>query len=221
MRDATHLVKVEGGSLSHGQIVFRVITILAIAAFTARAIVVGKATAWHLFLPLVGEYLALLVSVPVLALILRDGALKKDAKRSLRLLAAFTAAVAFWITYRSLEENLGWITAAEAEATRLFTWITTHQMHWPILGAMAALVSGLPGRVAAFHRHGPPFMAVGLGCAMRLVLPLFGCFLLPLIAAGTFPVVWVIWTVLLLAELAAIGMHWDLQRRLSKRGIQV
>ncbi len=77
-------------------------------------------------------------------------------------------------------------------------------MHWPILGAMAAMIAGLPGRVAAFHRHGPPFMAVGLGCAMRLVIPPARLFLLPLVAAGKFPVVWVIWTVLLLSELGAL-----------------
>jgi len=94
-------------------------------------------------------------------------------------------------------------------------------MHWPILGAMVAMIAGFPSRIAAFRRHGPPFVAVGLGCAMRLVIPLFGCFLLPLLAAGTFPLVWAIWIVLLLSELGALAMHWDLQRRLAKRGIEV
>jgi hypothetical protein len=31
----------------------------------------------------------------------------------------------------------------------------------------------------------------------------------------------VIWTILLLSELGALTMHWDLQRRLTKRGIAV
>ncbi len=69
VKDAVHLVKTEGGSLSRGQIAFRAATILIIAAFTARAIVIGQATAWHLFLPMVGEYLVLLVSLPVISLI--------------------------------------------------------------------------------------------------------------------------------------------------------
>ena len=64
-------------------------------------------------------------------------------------------------------------------------------------------------------------MAVGMGCAMRLIIPLFGCFLVPFIAAGKVSIVWLIWTVLLISELVALYMHWDLQRRLANRGIEV
>ena len=60
-----------------------------------------------------------------------------------------------------------------------------------------------------------------MGCAMRFIIPLLGCFLLPFIASGAFPLVWVIWAILLLAELGSLLMHWDLQRRLAKRGIVV
>lgn len=221
VKDAVHLVKTEGGSLSTGQIIFRVATVMIVAAFTARAIVVGQANAWHLFLPMVGEYLVLLASLPVISLILHDPKLRQDARRSLSWLFAIAVITSLWIGSRSFDEGTSWITQAKVEFPRFFSWITSHQMHWPILGAMAAMIAGLPGRVAAFHRHGPPFMAVGLGCAMRLVIPLLGCFLLPVVAAGKFPVVWVIWTILLLSELGALYMHWDLQRRLAKRGIEV
>jgi hypothetical protein len=221
VKDAAHLVKIEGGSLSTGRIAFRVATILIIAAFTARAIVVGEATAWHLFLPMIGEYLALLVAMPVVSLIVHDQKLKQDARKSLLWIAAITGITAAWIGSEALEANATWWVQAKSESSRFLTWITSHQMHWPILGAMAAMIGGLPGRIAAFHRHGPPFMAVGLGCAMRLIIPLFGCFLLPVIAAGKIPVVWLIWTILLLSELSALFMHWDLQRRLAKRGIAV
>lgn len=221
VKDAVHLVKVEGGSLSNGQIVFRVATILVVAAFTARAIVVGQATAWHLFLPMVGEYLVLLAAMPVINLILHDPTLKKDARRSLYWLFTIAVIASLWIGSQAFDEGTPWWSQAKLEVSRLYNWITTHQMHWPILGAMAAMLGGLPGRVAAFHRHGPPFMAVGMGCAMRLIIPLFGCFLLPVIAAGKISIVWLIWTILLLAELGALYMHWDLQRRLVNRGIEV
>lgn len=221
VKDAVHLVKMEGGSLSKGQIIFRVATVLVVAAFTARAIVVGQATAWHLFLPMVGEYLVLLASMPVISLILHDSTLRKDARRSLSWLFTIALIAALWIASRSFDEGTAWPAQAKVEFSRLYTWITTHQMHWPILGAMAAMIGGLPGRVAAFRRHGPPFMAVGLGCAMRLIIPLFGCFLIPVIAAGKIPIVWLIWTILLLSELGALYMHWDLQRRLGNRGIEV
>ena len=221
VKDATHLVKTEGGSLSTGQIAFRAITILAIAAFTARAIVIGQATAWHLFLPMVGEYLALLLALPVLTVFVRDPELRREASRSLRWTAGLLVLASLWIASRAYDAEISWTAQAKVELSRFLDWITSHQMHWPILGAMAAMIGGLPGRVAAFHRHGPPFMAVGLGCAMRLIIPLFGCFLLPVIAAGRIPVVWLIWTILLLSELGALFMHWDLLRRLAKRGIAV
>lgn len=221
VKDAVHLVKMEGGSLSKGQIAFRVAMVVIVAAFTARAIVVGQATAWHLFLPMVGEYLVLLASIPLISLILHDPALRKDARRSLYWILALAVIASLWIGSQSFDAGTPWISQAGVEFSRLYTWITTHQMHWPILGAMAAMIGGLPGRVAAFHRHGPPFMAVGMGCAMRLLIPLFGCFLIPIIAAGKIPVVWLIWTILILAELGALTMHWDLQRRLTNRGVEM
>jgi hypothetical protein len=221
VEDATHLVRTEGGSLTTAQIVFRVITVVAVAVFTARAIVVGDATAWHLFLPMVGEYLVLLLSLPVINLIIRDPALKKDARQSLRLIFGLVVIGSLWIASRSFDSDVPFPQQGKLEFSRFITWITDHEMHWPILGAMAAMTAGLPGRIAAFHRHGPPFVAVGIGCAMRLVIPLLGCFLLPVVASGEFPVVWVLWTILLLAEIGALLMHWDLQRRLKKRGIEV
>lgn len=221
VKDAIHLVRVEGGSLTTAQIIFRLVTVAAVAAFTARAIVVGDATAWHLFLPMVGEYLVLLLSLPVLNTIIRDTVLRKDATQSLRLIFGLVVIGSLWIASRSFDSDIPFPQQAKLEFSRLIEWITSHEMHWPILGAMAAMAAGIPGRVAAFHRHGPPFVAVGMGCAMRLVIPLLGCFLLPVVAAGKIPIVWTIWTILLLAELGALLMHWDLQRRLMKRGIEV
>jgi hypothetical protein len=159
-----------------------------VAAFTARAIVVGQATAWHLFLPMVGEYLVLLASMPVICLILHDSdPAERCPQESLVAFHDRRGRLALDRLASSFDEGTAWTSQARVEFSRLYTWITTHQMHWPILGAMAAMIGGLPGRVAAFHRHGPPFMAVGLGCAMRLIIPLFGCFLIPFIAAGKSP----------------------------------
>ncbi len=56
---------------------------------------------------------------------------------------------------------------------------------------------------------------------MRFIVPLFFCFLPPVVASGELSLVWIIWTILLLAELAALAMHWDLQRRLQLRGLDL
>lgn len=221
VRDAAHLVKTEGGSLSTGQIAVRLSVLVLVAAFTARAIVLGHATVWHLFLPLVAEYLVLLLSLPVLTFFVRDGELRKEARKSLLWLLTIAGIAALWIASRAIDDGTPWPVQARIEAARLLHWITGHQMHWPILGAAAGMALGMPGRVAAYHRHGPPFMAVGLGCAMRVVVPLLGCFLVPVVASGKIPLVWTIWTILVLAELGALWMHWDMQRRLARRGIVV
>jgi hypothetical protein len=56
---------------------------------------------------------------------------------------------------------------------------------------------------------------------MRLVVPLFGCFLVPFIAQAIeskstwwFP--WGVWLTFVVAEVLALWMHWDLQVKLPK-----
>ncbi|HQW28097.1 MAG TPA: hypothetical protein PK529_02870 [Verrucomicrobiales bacterium] len=219
--DAVHMVRNEGGPLSPGRAAFRVITVLVIAAFTARAIILGHATAWHLFLPMVGEYLVLLLALPIINLILNDPTLRKDARRSVPWQIGFVVLPCLWIVYAAHAGGHTWGAQASIEMSRLLRWITSHEMHWPIIGASAAILMSLPGRIAAFHRHGPPFVAVGIGCAMRFIVALLGCFLLPIVMSNPAGIVWAIWAILLLSELGAVYMHWDLQKRLRKKGVDL
>lgn len=221
VRDGVHLLRNEGGEITAGRALFRAVTVLIVAAFMARAIVLGQATAWHLFLPMVGEYLVLMLSLPVINLIIRDPDLRKNARQSVNLLIGIAVIAALWIASRSFDTDHLFREQATIEFARLLHWITSHEMHWPIIGASVAMLMSLPGRVAAFHRHGPPFVAVGMGCAMRLVVALFGCFLLPAVMSDPSRIVWAIWTILLLSEIGALSMHWDLQKRLRKRGIEI
>lgn len=217
--DAIHIFRNEGGHLTVSRAVFRIATIMIVAAFTARAIILGQATAWHLFLPMAGEYLVLLLSLPFINLMVLDKTLRQDTRRSIPWFVALIVVPGLWIASQAFDQNHSWPEQARIEWSLLINWITSHEMHWPILGASAAMLISLPGRVAAFHRNGPPFVGVSVGCAMRLIIPLLGCFLVPFIAAGKIPIVWLIWTILLLSEVGALVMHWDLQRRLVKRGI--
>lgn len=218
---ALHLVKCEGGALSVAGLVFHASTAVGVYAFMARAIVVGDATVWHLFLPMVAEYLVLLLAHPLLVVFVQDAGLRRDAVRSLAWIAAISVAGVAWIAWRSLEEGTDWSSQGARELERLRQWIVGHGMLWPIAAATASTALSLPGRVASFHRHGPPFLAVGIGCAMRFVVAFFGCFLLPLLVANPGGAVWAVWAVLLFSELGGLAMHWDLQRRLAERGIQV
>jgi hypothetical protein len=221
VKDAIHLVRSEGGNLSTLGFGFRILLVVAVAAFTARAIVYGQATVWHLFLPLLGEYLVLLVSLPIINRIISDKRLRQDSRQSIRLLSGFVIAAAIWIMWRSHNQENPWLHQAEHDLSQGYAWIVGHKMLWPILGASLGILMSFPGRIASFRKHGPPFVAVGIGCAMRFIIPLFFCFLLPVVASGKLPLVWIIWAILLLAELAALAMHWDLQRRLRLRGIDL
>ena len=78
--EAKHLIRNEGGVLTSMGIAVQVITILAVSGFSAWAIIAGKATAWHLFLPMVAEYLVLLIAMPPVNLILRDPGLLDAAR---------------------------------------------------------------------------------------------------------------------------------------------
>lgn len=219
--DAVHIVRTEGGPISAGRAVFRAITILVVAAFTARAIVLGDASAWHLFLPMVGEYLVLMISLPVINLLIHDPTLRTDTRRSIPTLVILLIAGAAWIAYRAHRHEVPWPAQAEADLGWIAGWITSREMHWPILGASVGMAMSLPSRVAAFRQHGPPFVPVGIGCAMRVVVVLFGSFLIPAIIGSSTRITWAIWAVLLLSELGALAMHLDLQIRLKKRGVSV
>jgi hypothetical protein len=218
---AVHLVKTEGGSLSVAGIAMRACGVFLVAAFTARAIVVGDATVWHLFLPIAAEWLVLVLALPILRLFVDDEGLRADARRAFGWIVVLTAGGALWIGSRSFDEGSAWTAQALVELERLRDWIVGRKMLWPIVAAAAAMALSLPGRVASFRRHGPPFLAVGVGCAMRIVVALFGCFLLPIVVQSPGRITWAIWGVLLVSELTALAMHWDLQRRLARRGIEV
>lgn len=99
---AVHLVKTEGGALSTGRIGFRALVVLLVAGFTARAIVLGHATVWHLFLPMVAEYLVLLLALPVVNLLLHDPGLRRDARRALLWLLVLAVIASLWIGSRAV-----------------------------------------------------------------------------------------------------------------------
>lgn len=219
--DAVHLIRTEGGPFSRARLLFRGLTVLVVSAFVARAIVVGEATVWHLFLPMVAEYLVLLLALPVLRFFVRDPELDVEARKAGSWIITLAAAALAWITWEAYDGATPWPEQAQMEWLRLREAIVGHEMHWPILGAALGMALSFPPRIAAYRRHGPPFMAVGLGCAMRLVVPLFGAFLLPFLASGSLPVVWFVFAVLFLAELGTLAMVFDVQRRVEKRGIEL
>ena len=214
--DARHIVNCEGGELTAGALATEIITTAIVSATLARAIWVGDATSWHLFLPMLAQYFALLLVLPVIYLFIRHPGLRKDSIGALRLLGFLLLAGGVALGVQSYRTSVPWRQLLDDYLALAYRWIVDAHMHWPILLAVAAILWQIPRRIRNLYVHGPPFSGVSLGCAMRFVVPLFGCFLLPYIAAGKIPMVWVLWVTIVAADILALWMHWDLQSRLRK-----
>jgi hypothetical protein len=216
VEDARHLLGNEGGRLSWDELVVRVVTELTVAAMLAYAIWRGNVTAWHLALPSLAQYLTLLLVLPPIYLVFRHPDLRKDVMGAVRLNLGIAALVAAATAARTWHSQIGWTDQLASDAELAWNWIADAGVQWPILIAAVGAVLALPGRVRNLYKFGPPFVGVSLGCAMRLVVLLLGCFLLPMAMSDSTRMVWFLWAVLLLAEGLALGMHWDIQRRLQK-----
>lgn len=217
VKDARHLIRTEGGEIAPTQIVIQTLSILTVAATTAYAIWFGNATAWHLVLPMVGEYLALLAGIVVAYAIVRHPEMKKEARNCLILLIVIAGSLAITILIQARRREIPWQTQYQEYATELWSWITDHYMLLPILCATAGVLMDLPTRVGNLLKYGPPFVAAGLGCGMRAAMVFLSFFILPFLVTGTERSnAWILWGMLVLAEIVALGMHWDVQQRLRK-----
>jgi len=215
--EARHLLQCEGGELDASQIAIQGVSIAVVAATCAYAIAVGNATVWHLALPMVGEYLVLLAVMPFIYLVFPHPGMKNEVVGSLRLTAGLLVIGAILATVSSYRHGNSWGEQLALDFDKAWAWVTDYSMHWPILAAMGGVLAGLPGRVYNLHKYGPPFYAVGLGCGMRAGVLFLGFFLLPFIVSGSATrAAWLLWALLLIAEVLAIVMQWDIQQRLKK-----
>lgn len=219
--DAKHIIRTEGGVLTARGIAIQVITVSAVAIFTARAILTGQATVWHLLLPMIAEYVVLLIALPPVSLILPDRELKKESRRGMVLLGILVAITAGWIAYQAHRSGRPWNEESAAQWDLFREWVVDAKMHWAILAAAGCRLGTIPSRIAAYRQHGPPFMAVGIGCGMRVGLFVLGAFFLPWLFASSVKIVWALWGLILLAEALALWMHLDIQWSLKKRGIAI
>ena len=165
---------------------------------------------------MLAQYFALILVLPVVYLFIRHPGLRKDSIGALRLILFLLLASAVALGVQSYRTEIPWRQLLDNYLVEAYRWVVDAKMHWPILLAIVAILWQIPRRIRNLYLHGPPFSGVSLGCAMRCVVPLFGCFLLPFIAAGKIPVVWILWVTIVAADILALWMHWDLQARLRK-----
>ena len=216
VEDAAHILATDGW-ITPGEAVLDIVAAIAVAALTARAIVVGNATVWHLALPLLAQSFALLVSVPAIHIVVQHPEMKKSAVGSVRTLAGIAVAIAITTLGRSLYYHAGFAAQLSTDAAAVWRWITRAEMHWPIALAFLTTLASVPGRVRGLFEHGPPFVSVDLGCAMRIVVLMLGCVVIPFAVHDARSMAWFLWTAILVADLLAVWMHLDLQREVLNR----
>jgi hypothetical protein len=214
--DARHLLNNEGGELAVGNLAISVLSCLIVWGLCGWAIWAGKAIAWHLIMPMLAEYFALVLALPVLCFGLRVSELRPEAVSALRWLTFLLVGIAIYIAVMAYRSDVPWVVQGKQEWSRLAVWITAAQMHWPIIGAAIGMWISLPKRVENLAKYGPPFVGVSLGCGMRLVVFFFCIFLVPVIVSNPARLVWILWAAILIAELGALWMRWDIQQRLRR-----
>jgi hypothetical protein len=234
LEDARHIVLAEG-VLSRRELIIQIVWALAIAGLLAWAIVAGQATFWHMLVPMFAEYLACIVVLPFLQVFYRNADLKKDSRSCLRLIAFIIAGLAIACFVRSRMFERSFFGQFSDDWAVVWNWVVGFKMHWAILAAGLHASMNVTRSVRHLVRHGPPYMGPGLGCGMRItviilaviVVPAFGMLILGVMnefGLGKFDIrswispAWILWALLLTAELATLAMRCDLQRRLERAG---
>ena len=214
VKDARHLLRLEGGELKLAELGLQLVSSLVVAALTARAIIVGNATVWHLALPMAGEYSGVVGALPFLYVASRHPELRQPAMQSIRLWIGYAAALAVTVGVRSYWSHTPWQEQLAGDAGVAWRWVADAHMQWPVLLAFLGMVFQLPGRVRSLYEYGPPFVSVRLGCAMRMLILVLAGFGAPWVFTNSTRAAWFVWGMILLAEVGALWMHCDIQRRL-------
>jgi hypothetical protein len=214
--DARHILACEGGKLTLAQFLFQFATVVAISTLTAWALLTGRATAWHLALPIIAQYLAVMTAVPLIYLVMPHPEMRKEVVQAVWVWIGLAATAAIAAVVRSWWSELPWHEQLPRDMHAAWKWITDAHMHWPIMAAFVLELVAIPGRVRNLHVYGPPFVPISLGCGMYFVVLMFGCVVLPLTVESSGDMAWALWWMILIAELLTLWMLVDLQHSLGK-----
>lgn len=214
--DARRLMKLEGVELDGKSFIRELVFTVAFAAATAYAIVTGGVTVWHLFMPLIACWFALVTAIPVVYLFYRHDAIKVEAKKSIYNLLFLAAVIATAVAIHAGKTKQPFSIQFQEDVHTAWRWVIDSDIHWAMIIAYFNIVSSMPARVHNLMEFGPPFAAVGIGCATQLLVFFAGACALPVIIEKQVSAVWVMWFLLNAAHVLALWVHWDVGWRLKK-----
>lgn len=234
--EAQHILKAEGGEISARELIIQAVWILLISAALAWAIIKGNATAWHLGLPMIGEYLVCLLLIPILSLFYRHPELKKETMKCIILLLILIVIGLYAIAVDARSKSNDFVTHFNLWMAKVTDFVIGKEVHWAILIAAFHSARGLWRNVIFLVKNGPPFLGPGMGCGMRvavlvlalIIVPAFAMFGLGILhdvgvrwkpSADWIKPVWLIWGLYVVAELMTLWFLWDIQSKLKAEGV--
>lgn len=238
VHEARQILSCEGGELTVSELIIEVAWALLLGGCLAWSIVVGKATAGHLLVPLAVEYLTCLAALPIITLFVWHPELAKPRREALWALGLGMVALVITLVVRSIQAGTGWLQQANSDGLYLWNQMLKTHLQWPIAVAALHALRNLRRTIGHLLEHGPPFLGPGLGCGMRIavfalagiLVPGLGTFLLSVLKAiginwnpewSWHNLAWVLWGCLLIADLCTLWFRWDVQNRLKKRGLRI
>jgi hypothetical protein len=214
--DARRLMKLEGVELDGKSFAREIVFTAVFALASGWAVFKSDVSAWHLLLPLVASWAGLVTSIPIVYLIYRHPAIKVEALKSLANLAVAAGILGVVVYVHAAKTQQTFSDQLSEDYRRAVQWVKESGMHWAMIIAYFNIVASMPSRVHNLMQFGPPFAAVGIGCAMQAILMVVGVFALPLLIDKPRPLVWSLWGLLLFANLLSLYMHWDVGKRLRR-----
>jgi hypothetical protein len=234
--EAKHILKAEGGEISTRELIIQAVWILLISAALAWAIIKGNATAWHLGLPMIGEYLVCLLLIPILNLFYRHKELKKETMKCVTLLLILVIIGLSAIAIDARSNGDDFVAHFNLWMAKATDFVFGKEVHWAILIAAFHSAKGLWRNVIFLVKNGPPFLGPGMGCGMRVAVLVLALIIVPALAmfvlgilqdvgirwrpsADWIKPVWLIWGLYLIAELTTLWFLWDIQSKLKAEGV--
>lgn len=226
--DARRLLLHEGAERSVFENVIDLGFILVTAGLVANAIWNWDASLWHILLPLLAQYIAINTCIPILQMIYRLPDFRSNVAKSLGNIAGWFVIVGAIVGWRANSIGTPWTLQLQLDAAAVSDWIVHHQIHWPIATAYVGFAITLPARFRAYRDFGPPFVSVSFGCAVRILILFLFLFIGWIFLFSNSQSnkltnqsgAWILWGLLLVADLLAWYGLLDIRRRLQRLDAQ-
>jgi hypothetical protein len=116
------------------------------------------------------QYVALNTCIPILQTVYRLPNFRENVFLCLGNIAGWVVIAVIVVSWRAGASGTQFAQQLHTDFETAMDWIVNHQMQWPIATAYIGFAITLPTRFRACLDHGPPFVSVSFGCAIRILI---------------------------------------------------